>query len=331
MRVAESSILTYLLNSLWQIPLVFFAAWVSSRAARAAGPRAEHRVWVTAVAMMAVLPACRFDVIRLWSGVWRLLLWMGGGSAANGEARILVGPARAATMATPWFPSALLAAIDLAYLLIVVYFAGRLTWGVWRTQAIRRRAERFEISADRSLAMERFRRLTGLTRGKVELAVSPDLSGPATVGMRHRTLLLPPGFADALGETEFNALLAHEMAHMRRHDFIKNLLHGFVSLPASYHPVLWLARRRLDESRELVCDAMAARMLGGGDGYARSLLRLASMISQQARPRILHAIGILDANGFERRIMHLTRRQFEVGTTRRALIAAACGLLALAT
>jgi TonB family protein len=331
MRAAESWVLTYLLNSLWQIPLVFCAAWVASRMVRAADPRTEHRVWVVAVAAMAVLPACQFEVSRLLPGIWRLLLWMGGGSAANGEARILVGPPRAATMATPWFSAGLLAAIATAYVLIAMYFAGRLAWGVWRTQAIRRRAERIIACGDRLLAMERFRRLAGMTRGTVELAVSTDLSGPATVGMRHRTLLLPPGFTDALGADELNALLAHELAHMQRHDFIKNLLYGFVSLPVSYHPVLWLARRRVDESREVVCDAMAARMLGGGDAYARSLLRLASMISQQARPRILHAIGILDANGFERRIMHLTRRQLEVGTTRRVLIAAACGLLALAT
>lgn len=331
MRASESWVLTYLLNSLWQIPLVYFAAWVASRMARDAGPRTEHGIWVSAVAIMVVLPACRFHVNALWPGVWRLLLWMGAGSQASGEARILIGPARAQTMASPWFSSTLPAAIAATYMLALMYFAGRLAWGVWRTQSIRRRSRRYELKEDHSLALMRFMQQARLTRDAVVVAVSQDISGPATVGMRHRTLLLPPGFADALGPTEFDALLAHELAHMRRHDFTKNLLYALFSLPASYHPVLWLARRHVDESRELVCDAMAARMLGGGDDYARSLLRLASMISQHARPRILHALGILDANGFERRIMHLTRKQLEVGTTRRAFIAVACGLLALAT
>jgi TonB family protein len=329
MIAAESWIVTYLLNSFWQIPLVFFAAWLASRLARPAGPRIEHRVWVTAVVIMPLLPACRFDANQLWPGLWRLLLWMRGGSAVGGEVRIFVGPARAATLGTPWFSAALLAAIVTAYVLCVLYFAGRLAWGLAKTQAIRRSAQPIDPGEPHAVTMTRLQRLAGLEQ--VVLAVSPDISGPATVGMRHRMLLLPPGFADGLGVSDLNALLAHEFAHMRRHDFLKNLLYGFVSLPASYHPALWLARRRVDATRELVCDDIAARTLGGGEAYARSLLRLASMISQPGRPRILHTIGILDANGFERRVMQLTGKQLEIGTTRQVFIAAACGLLALAT
>jgi len=331
MNAPESWVLAYLLNSLWQIPLVFCAAWVAGRLARSSGPRAEHRVWVSAVAMMVALPACHLDLHALWPGVWRLLLWIRGSNGGAGEARVFIGPARAATMATPWFSTGLLAAIAGSYALCVLYFAGRLAWGLARTQAIRRRARSLHAEGELAMTLARLSRLAGLTSGRIEVATSQQISGPATVGMRHRTLLFPPGFASTLGAAELNALLAHELAHMRRHDFAKNLLYGLLSLPASFHPVLWLARRRVDESREMVCDAMAARMLGGGDAYARSLLRLAAMLSQNARPRILHALGILDANGFERRIMHLTRRQFEVGTTRRVFIATACGLLALVT
>jgi TonB family protein len=330
MNAAESWVLAYLLNSLWQIPLVFAAAGSAARLAQT-DPRLEHRVWVGDVAVMTVLPACHFDVKQIWPGVWSLLLWIGGGSGAGGEARIFVGPARAVNVASPWFSAALPAVFAAAYGVCVLYFAGRLLWGIARTQAIRRRAQSTVLNGESAQALGRLTRLAGLEHVRVELAVSQHISGPATVGMRRRTLLLPPGFVEAVAPRELDALLAHELVHMRRHDFAKNLLYGLLSLPASYHPVLWLARRRVDETREVVCDDLAARMLGGNEGYARSLLRLASMLSQDAQPRILHALGILDANSFERRIMHLTRKQFEVGTTRRVLIAAACGLLALAT
>jgi TonB family protein len=260
-----------------------------------------------------------------------MLLWIREPGAAAGEARIFIGPARAAAVASPWFSTALLAAIACGYTLCVLYFAGRLSWAVARTQAIRGRAQRLHAEGELATTLARLCRWSGLTGQNIGLATSQEISGPATVGMRHPTLLVPLGFIDSLSAPELNALLSHELAHVRRHDFAKNLLYGLVSLPASFHPVLWLTRRRVDESREVVCDAVAAGTVGGGDAYARSLLRLAGMLSQRGRPRILHALGILDANGFERRIMQLTRRKLELGTTRRAFIAAACGLLALAT
>jgi TonB family protein len=151
------------------------------------------------------------------------------------------------------------------------------------------------------------------------------------VGIKRQALLLPPGFLELLSAAELDAVLAHEFAHMRRRDFAKNLLYGLISLPASYHPLLSLTRARVAETRELVCDAMAAEAVGGRECYARSLLRLASLLSVQTAPAMLHAIGIFDANIFERRVMHLTRRNFEIRGVRRVAIATACFLVALVT
>src|ERR1700759_3523343 len=58
MRTLESSMLAYLLNSAWQAPLVFAAAWIAARALRRNGAAAEHRVWASALVLEAILPAC---------------------------------------------------------------------------------------------------------------------------------------------------------------------------------------------------------------------------------------------------------------------------------
>jgi TonB family protein len=165
----------------------------------------------------------------------------------------------------------------------------------------------------------------------VRLTSSETIPGPAAVGVLRHTLLVPPGFLERLNADELDAVLAHEFAHMRRGDFAKNLLYGLVSLPIAWHPLLSLTRRRLAETRELVCDAMAAEALGGRESYARSLLRLARMLSDRTAPRILHAIGILDANIFERRVMQLTRRSLEISRARRIALGAACAVMAFAT
>jgi TonB family protein len=272
---------------------------------------------------------------ELGQHAWGLVLWFRHGAAADGQTRVILGTGTAAGLPLPWHTAEALAAVAAAYLCGLFYFAGCLGWGVWTTETMRRLATPIKLAGDAAIRMARFQRLIGIGKGigggEVQFASSPRISGPATVGVRRQTLLLPPAFLDKLSADELDAVLAHEFAHMRRWDFAKNLLYGFVALPVAYHPLLWLTRARLAETRELVCDAMAAEAVGGREIYARSLLRLARMLSDRRAPRILHAIGILDANIFERRVMHLTRRSFEVKSGKRIAIAAACVLVALAT
>jgi TonB family protein len=135
---------------------------------------------------------------------------------------------------------------------------------------------------------------------------------------------------EELQEADLHTVIVHEFAHMRRKDFMKNLLYELLSLPVSYHPLLWLTRARIMESREMVCDQMAAAQTGPNE-YAQSLLRLASLLITGSLGRTPHTIGIFDANLFERRIMNVTEKQQEVRGVRRVVILAACAALALVT
>jgi TonB family protein len=164
----------------------------------------------------------------------------------------------------------------------------------------------------------------------IQVAISPVVTSPVTMGILRRVLLLPPGFLDSVTQADLDAVLAHEFAHMQRRDFAKNILYGFLSLPVACHPALWFTSARLAETREMVCDEMAASAVTGRENYARALLRLASMLTEPMPVRTLHAIGIFDANIFERRIMNLTQRRIELAPARRIVIAAACIAVALA-
>jgi TonB family protein len=116
---------------------------------------------------------------------------------------------------------------------------------------------------------------------------------------------------------------------MQRHDFLKNLIHELLSLPVRFHPLFRLTRQRVMESREMVCDQMAAEV-GERHQYARSLLRLASLLVHGLPTRTPHAIGIFDATTFERRVMRLTQNQTPVSPRRRFATVAANVLLATA-
>ncbi|MHB1960022.1 MAG: TonB family protein [Acidobacteriaceae bacterium] len=73
-------------------------------------------------------------------------------------------------------------------------------------------------------------------------------------------------------------------------------------LPVAYHPCAWLIQKAVAESRETVCDAMAAEALEGRRSYARSLLRLAMAIPVGLRGGATAAVGIFEGNTLERRV-----------------------------
>jgi TonB family protein len=320
----ENRILEYLLNSFWQVPLIFAAGWIAARIARRSGTRMEHRVWVSALLLQAVLPACRFHLSDLLREIWRLALR--GSGSAGGEVRVAVD---VGTISATGIPRQVLAVAAVAYACSLLYFAGRLAWGLWRTCCMERQAERVALTGE---AMQHWQRYANLCDCKAaRIAMSPMITGPVTIGIRHGVMLVPPGFLESVTGEDLNAVTAHEFAHMQRKDFLKNLAYEVVTLPVAYHPLLWLTRSRVAESREMVCDAMAAQAVAGRDKYARSLLRLVSLLVKQTPVRTLHAIGIFDANTFERRIMKLAQNPVEIRGARQYVTVAACVIVGLAT
>ena len=351
---ALSWLLSYLFNALWQIPLIFAAAWIAARMLRPAGPitdlgsdlgadpGVEHRVWVGALWLQLILPACNLQVASLWHTLLNLL--PSAGTVGNGGVHILLGSATTAGGSTLRLPLALEAGLVLAWASCSLYFAARLTWGLFQTHTLARTATRLKLTGESASRWTGHCHRMGIAAPPPEIAASPQGIGPVTIGLRRGLVLLPPAFLESIpahiATNDLDAVLAHELAHIQRHDFAKNLLYGLVSLPVAWHPLVWRTRARIAESRELVCDAMAAdtiaaEAVAGRRQYAQSLLRLASMLSASPRVANLHALGILslntDARIFERRIMTLTHKRTPMSATRRILGAAACCVVAIAT
>ncbi len=322
MRV-ESWLLGYLVNSLWMVPLVFVAAWAAARAVRRAGPQAEHKVWVTALLVEALLPGVQLRWGAVLQVVGALLrMWRWGAKASGGEVSVSF-----ITMVAPgheglWLSHGRMMLLVTMYVFCVCYFAAKLAWGLWKAYAMRREA--WPVAETGPVA-ERW--AMHCSRAEVEGAVllaSEKVQGPATVGMRRVALLAPLRFFDEVEEGEMDAVMAHECAHMRRRDFAKNVLYNVAALPVAFHPLLWLTRVRMVESREMVCDAMAAEAVAGQERYARSLLRLASLMVAKETAGTFHAIGIFDANCLERRVMKLMRRKENAGRVLRLAMLGAC-------
>ena len=314
MTTLESLVLSWLANALWQLPLLFAAGWLAARLLRTLGPAVEHRLWVGILLLQALLPAISVVPWETLRAFLRDILDLSAGPPSNGSPHVSVvmGPGEA--FGNPHLPAWLLACIAVAYAILTLFFATRFLWRLHRISLLHRSAGPIPLTgraADHwNHCEQRFR------VPNAALATSSEVFGPITIGIMRRMVLLPPAMLPVLPGPELRAAIAHEFAHMRRHDFLKNLVYELVSLPVRFHPMLALTRNRLMETREMICDQLAAG-LAEPHQYAQSLLRLAALLVDQRPASTPHTIGILDSTSFERRVMQLTRKPARPSTLRR--------------
>ncbi len=93
---------------------------------------------------------------------------------------------------------------------------------------------------------------------------------------------------------EIEAVLAHELSHIRRCDYLANLVQSAVEIMLFYHPVVWWLGRNIRDIREECCDEEAARICPSRADYARALMALAEPpVLPRARPRRKRRLTLL--------------------------------------
>ena len=108
----------------------------------------------------------------------------------------------------------------------------------------------------------------------VRLLESARVSVPIVVGWIKPTLLVPAAVLGGLAPSELEAVLAHELAHIRRHDYLVNLLQSAVETLLFYHPGVWWVSHVVRVEREHCCDDLAViglrrrgALRAGADGH----------------------------------------------------------------
>jgi beta-lactamase regulating signal transducer with metallopeptidase domain len=188
-----------------------------------------------------------------------------------------------------------------------VWLAGSVLWLGWvAVQVARfRRALRFARRAPGDLqvmAADLARRL-GLRRCPAVWLVPGAVSPMVWALGRAPCLLFPSGLLEHLDERGKAALLAHELAHVRRGDHWVRLLELAVTGLYWWHPVVWWARRELHEVEEQCCDAWAVWATGGeGRPYALALLQAVAFVSRSRLPLPAGASGVGQLSHLKRRL-----------------------------
>src|SRR5581483_11424127 len=108
----------------------------------------------------------------------------------------------------------------------------------------------------------RLGREEGISR-PVAVRVSARVDSPAVVGVRRPVVLLPMRRPATLTDVQLELVLAHELAHVKRHDQFLNLAQAAAEVVFFYQPLVWWISRVLRDTREECCDVEAARRRGG--------------------------------------------------------------------
>lgn len=118
----------------------------------------------------------------------------------------------------------------------------------------------------------------GLQR-EIALRLVDSIATPASVGWLRPVVLLPTALLTRMPVELVEALLAHELAHIRRHDYLVNLLQGAVEAMLFYHPVTWWLSRQIRIEREHIADQLAVEVTGDRRRLAIALSELSGCIA----------------------------------------------------
>lgn len=214
---------------------------------------------------------------------------------------------RAATLMRPW-----LAWIVAVWSLGVVICSLRplLGWHMlWRLKHVGVSPVSGEVLA----AMRRVTTRLGV-RYTVRVLQSTLARVPVVVGYVRPVILLPVSLMTRLPTSQLEAILAHELAHVMRHDFVVNLLQTLVETLFFYHPAVWWMSHQLRIEREHCCDDLVVELLGNRVEYGRALVAVAELRGKN----MLLAPGATDGSLLSRlrRIVGATRTDSQTAAVR---------------
>ena len=135
----------------------------------------------------------------------------------------------------------------------------------------------------------RLARRLHVSRG-VRLLESSMVEVPTVVGWLKPVILIPTSALAGLSPLQLEAILAHELAHIRRHDYLVNLLQTLVETLLFYHPAVWWVSKQIRIERENCCDDLAVSLCGDPILYAEALAELEQL-------REAHTNLVMAANG----------------------------------
>ena len=315
-----------LVHFLWQgiaIAAVYAAARRTLPGSR--NPQGRYVLACGALAALLAAPAVTFRILTPRTQPVAVYPYTGRVPASSPALASVRNSAGAApVIATRIASDAVMPSIVLAWFAGTIVFWIRLTGG-WLAAARMRQAFVRPAALEWQQSLDRIRVRIGLSRS-VRLLVSALVQAPTVIGWLRPIVLMPVGALAGLPAEHVEMLLAHELAHIRRHDYLVNILQSVAEALLFYHPAVWWISGHIRAEREICCDDIAVS--AGGDA-----LTYACALAGFATPGHASMSPALAANGgsLPERIGRLLNQPVRSARPRSGAAVAATILLALGT
>jgi bla regulator protein BlaR1 len=323
-----------LANHLWQSTLVAGLAWLVTLALRRDRAGVRHAVWLAA-SLKFLVPFSVVTSVGARFG-WRpvlvaaftphdLLVAAGGGAFPEQAIRIAAHPSTAMpTIRSIWnvAPGVLVAVWAMGATVLLA------TWIVrWRRLSTVAREATPLTTGPIVDALRAIEQRASITR-PIAVASSDGCLEPGVFGIVTPTLVWPSRLGDHLSPGQIEAILAHEVTHVRRRDNLAAILHLLAQAAFWFHPLVWWIGARLIDERERACDEAVVN--GGSErhAYAESILKTCRLFTESP---LVCVSGVTGAD-LKQRIEHIMLNEVRSGLTawKKGLLAVAgCGAMAV--
>ncbi|MBX2893507.1 MAG: M48 family metalloprotease [Saprospiraceae bacterium] len=263
-----------LVHSLWQGALAALALLLVLTRLK----KARHRYWASYGAMLMVFASGLATFAWTYQPQTR-----GSVSEVFSENRPPLGPyfVSEALPAEPVFWQAITQWLESNHPFVVAvwllgfgFFLLRLAVGLWQVGYLRESG--IPLSGIWEEKMAVLGTQLGISR-PVRLLESALVHAPIAIGWLKPAVLLPIGLVNRLSPAEVEAVLAHELAHIARRDWLFNLVQAFIETLFYYHPAVWWMSQIIRHERENCCDDAALAATGDRFAFAKALVQVQEM------------------------------------------------------
>src|SRR6266404_5727559 len=296
-----------LLHFLWQGAGVAALFAVASAVCRSASAR--YALAVGALVLMLVSPVVTFTWLHsqanpaVSAGAEGAMTW----AATSTQHATALSGSHAPVAGTPSEPEMGMLWLVEAWFLGVLLLSLRTAGGLFLIERMRRKEIR-PVAAELYARCMTLQRKMGLDR-IIRYCECHRLDAPAVLGWFRPVVLLPVRALTGLNEEQIEAVIAHELAHIRRLDCFVNLFQIATETLLFYHPAVWWVSQQIRAEREHCCDDEAIAICGDAVNYARALTLMeewrtapALMMAANRSPLGERVVRLLGWNGVASRI-----------------------------
>lgn len=174
----------------------------------------------------------------------------------------------------------LLPYLSAAYLILMIFLSVRWVIGYRYTLQIQKEGL-VKIPANWRVFVQDTARQLGITR-EVRIFLSEKIASPLTIGFLKPLILVPVASINHLSVAQLEAILLHELAHIKRYDYLINILLSVAEISLFFNPFTRLFSKHIRKERENSCDDWVLQFQYSASTYAEALLRMAQLQSSSA-------------------------------------------------